>query len=145
MDKQDPRIDAYIRNAKPFAQPILKHLRELVHKACPDVEETLKWGFPHFMYQGILCSMASFQKHAAFGFWKGSLMKDPHGVMDKKRGQAMGQFCRVASLDDLPSDKVLLKYIEEAMQLNEEGVKVPRQIIKKKPLHIPAGNTSSAS
>ncbi len=65
------KIDEYIAQAKPFAQTILKHLRNLVHQACPDVEETLKWGFPHFSYHGILCSIAAFQEHCAFIFWKG--------------------------------------------------------------------------
>ena len=70
MVKTNPSFDAYIKAAAPFAQPILKHLRELVHKACPEVEETIKWGFPHFDYKGIMCSMAAFKNHCAFGFWK---------------------------------------------------------------------------
>ena len=59
----DKRVDAYIAKAAPFAQPILEHLRDLVHRACPDVEETMKWSFPHFEYKGLLCSMASFKQH----------------------------------------------------------------------------------
>ena len=69
--------DMYIGNAATFAQPILEHLRELVHKACPEVEETIKWGFPHFEYKGVMCSMAAFKKHCAFGFWKSAIMSDP--------------------------------------------------------------------
>lgn len=76
MGSRDKRVDAYIENAQPFAQPILRDIRDIVHAACPDVEETIKWSFPHFDYQGIMCSMASFKEHAAFGFWKGSLIKD---------------------------------------------------------------------
>lgn len=72
----DKRIDEYIKNAAPFAQPILHQLRMLVHKACPQVEETMKWSFPNFDYKGILCSMASYKQHCSFGFWKGSVMKD---------------------------------------------------------------------
>ena len=67
-------VDAYIAKSAEFARPILAHLREVVHAACPDVEETMKWSFPHFEYRGLLCSMAAFKEHCAFGFWKGSLV-----------------------------------------------------------------------
>lgn len=137
MTKKDKNIDAYIANSKPFAQPILKHIRKLVHQACPEVEETMKWGFPHFIYRGILCGMASFQEHCAFGFWKGSLMKDPHGVLDKDHANAMGQFGRIANLQDLPPEHVIISYIQEAMKLNEEGIKLPKKITAKKKLPIP--------
>ena len=119
MGTRDPRIDTYIEASAPFARPILLHLREVVHDACPEVEETLKWRFPHFMYRGMLCSMASFKKHCAFGFWKGALVlgENTHTATD-----AMGQFGRIESLSDLPSKSILTGYIRKAMRLNEEGV-----------------------
>mgnify|MGYP001546264972 CR=1 FL=1 len=128
--KKEPRVDAYIKNAQPFAQPILKHIRELVHKACPDVEEKIKWSFPHFDYKdGPMCSMASFKQHCAFGFWKAALMKDADKLVEVAKSEvAMGHMGRITSLKDLPSDKVLLGYIKEAMKLNEEGKKVPKKL-----------------
>lgn len=122
MGQQSKKVDAYIAKAAPFAQEILMHLRAVVHKACPGAEEEIKWSFPHFMYKGMLCSMAAFRQHCAFGFWKGSVMKDPHHVMQKKNRTAMGHFDRITSLADLPSDKILTSYIREAMKLNDEGV-----------------------
>src|SRR5437763_606645 len=74
MGKRDPRVDAYIAKSADFAKPILTYIRDTVHAACPDVEEEMKWSFPHFTHEGILCSMASFKEHCAFGFWKGSLI-----------------------------------------------------------------------
>lgn len=123
MGTKDKRIDAYIENAQPFAQPILTELRDIVHAACPDVEETMKWSFPHFDYQGIMCSMASFKEHCAFGFWKGALIKGVDG--DGLGGDAMGSFGRITKRRDLPSKKVLTGYIKQAMALNEERVKSP--------------------
>ena len=79
----DPRIDEYINKAAPFAQPILQHLRRVIHKAVPQVLETIKWGFPHFDHKGILCSMAAFKEHCSFGFWKATLLKDPHQLLTK--------------------------------------------------------------
>jgi uncharacterized protein YdeI (YjbR/CyaY-like superfamily) len=126
MGQRDPRIDAYIEKAKPFAQPILRHLRSLVHQACPRCEETLKWSMPTFLYAGeMLCSFASFKEHATFGFWKASLILGPDG-----RGlsnDAMGQFGRITTVKDLPPRRVLAAYIRQGMKLNEEKVKVPRR------------------
>ena len=121
----DPRIDEYIKKSVPFAQPILQHLRELVHKACPDVQETMKWSFPHFDYQGILCSMASFKQHCSFGFWKASMMSDPQQIINPVGKTAMGHFGKITSLKDIPPDKTIIAYLKEAMRLNEEGVKLP--------------------
>lgn len=135
MGKRDPRIDAYITKSPDFAKPILTHLREVVHAACPPVEETLKWSVPAFMYKGNLCGMAAFKHHCMFGFWKGQLIVDKTG---KPFGVGMGQM-RITSVEELPSDKALTSYIKQAMKLNEEGVKTPRAEPKaKKPLAMPA-------
>jgi uncharacterized protein YdeI (YjbR/CyaY-like superfamily) len=121
MSKTDPRVDAYIERSEEFARPILTFLRETVHGACPDAEETLKWGMPAFMYQGILCSMAAFKQHATFGFWKGRLV-----VPEAEDESAMGQYGRITHCRDLPTKKVIVGHIKLAMKLNVEGVKAPR-------------------
>ena len=139
MGAKDSRIDAYIAKSADFAKPILKHIRTLVHAGCPQVEETLKWGFPHFMHKGILCSMAAFKQHCAFGFWKQSLiLGESNGG---KKSEAMGQFGRLQGLSDLPSKKVLLGYIKKAAELNDAGVKAPyrkNKTVKKPPLVVPS-------
>jgi uncharacterized protein YdeI (YjbR/CyaY-like superfamily) len=137
MGKKDKRVDAYIEKAKPFAQPILKHLRKLVHQACPECEETIKWSFPCFDYKGIFCSMASFTGHATFGFWKTALLKDPKGILDS-RNEAMGSLGKITSLKDLPGDKVIIDFIKQAKKLNDDGVKLPtRERKESKPVAIP--------
>lgn len=124
--KTDQRIDDYIANAADFAKPILIHLRQTVHATCPGVEETWKWSFPHFMYQGaILCSMAAFKSHCAFGFWKASLIADTDKVLTLTDREAMGHLGKIEGLKDLPKEAVLKRYIKAAMKLNEEGVKLP--------------------
>src|SRR6266508_2312801 len=139
MGKKDPRIDAYIAKSADFAKPILKHLRELVHERCPDVEETIKWGSPTFEYHGILCGIAAFKAHCAFGFWNRAL-KIPGSIPDA----AMGQFGRITSLSDLPSDKVMLGWIREAARLNETGQKLgPMARKAHKPLPVPKELTAA--
>ncbi len=122
MEKYDPRIDAYIGKAADFAQPVLKHLRHLVHAAAPQITETIKWGMPFFDYKGPVCNMASFKQHCAFGFWKATSLNDTHGLINAGEA-AMGSFGRLTSLADLPSDEILVDFIEQAVKLNETGVK----------------------
>lgn len=121
MPKTDPRVDAYIKKAQPFAQPILTHIRKAVHAAVPD-EETMKWSSPHFDYKGIFCGMAAFKEHVGFGFWKAGLMKD---VLPGSGLSAAGQFGKIASIGDLPSDRELAKIIKIAKKLNDDEVKAP--------------------
>ncbi|MFI4967217.1 MAG: DUF1801 domain-containing protein [Gammaproteobacteria bacterium] len=137
MGKKDPRVDAYIAKSAPFAQPILKHLRKLVHQADPEIEETLKWRMPTFTHDGIVCGMAAFKQHCTLGFWKGALILGKDG---KRVDDAMGQFGRITSRKDLPSDRQLIAYIKKAVQLNTAGVKVSARPKARKatPLRVPA-------
>lgn len=127
MGTYDSRVDVYIEKSAEFAKPILNHLRELIHRASPGITETIKWSFPHFDYKGTVCSMASFKQHCAFGFWKSSLLPDPHNLLSTDVESAMGQFGRITSLNDLPADEILLEYISNAVLLNETGVKLPKK------------------
>ena len=139
MPRINPGVDAYISKAAPFAQPVLNHLRHLVHKTCPEVEENIKWGMPSFEYKGLLCGFASFKQHCTFGFWKASLMKDKVLMENARSESAMGHLGRITSLKDLPSDKKITAWIKEAMKLNEEGKKVVKaKPVVKKDLVIPA-------
>ncbi len=140
MNTKDKRIDAYIAASQPFARPILNHLRAVIHQACPGVQETIKWGFPHFNYlDEMMCSMASFKEHCTVGFWKASLMKDKTLRKNAESQSSMGHLGKITSMDDLPSDKKLTAYIKEAAKLNETGTKVKRAPAakEKKELLIP--------
>jgi uncharacterized protein YdeI (YjbR/CyaY-like superfamily) len=145
MSTTNIKIDAYINKSAAFARPILIHLRKVVHKACPGVQEKIKWGMPHFDYKdNMLCSMASFKQHCAFSFWKASLMKDKTLMMNAKSETSMGHLGRITSLKDLPSEKKLISYIKEAMKLNDDGVKLEKKLrsVKTK-LNIPRELTSA--
>jgi hypothetical protein len=138
MNQTDPHIDAYISKSADFAQPILKHLRQLVHQASPQVTETMKWSMPFFEYKGTLCNMAAFKQHCTFGFWKGAMLADPEKILNIKDDNSMGQLGRITSLADLPSDELLIQYIHEAILLNEQGVKnVKAKPVAKTELLIP--------
>ncbi len=115
-------FDDYIADAQPFAQPLLRHLRACVHEACPGIEEQFKWSFPNFIYNGkILCNMAAFKEHVAFGFWLSKHMKDPHDLFVEGEDSGMGNFGKLKELNELPERQILLDYILEAIRLTNEG------------------------
>jgi hypothetical protein len=131
MPTRDKRVDAYIQNAPEFARPILTELRARVHAACPDVVETIKWRMPSFEYEGILCGMAAFKKHAVFGFWKHNLVV----ADDSKTNMAMGSFGKLVEPGQLPKKAEFARLVKKAMKLNEDGVKAVRnKTAKKKPI-----------
>lgn len=131
--KTDPRFDDYIEKSAEFARPILRHLRELVHRGFPGIEETMKWGMPTFEHRGIVCHMAAFKAHATFGFWHGELV----GKTGKEK-EAMGQFGKIRSLSDLPPDRAIVALVRKAVALNASGVKKPPKLKHpKRPLRVP--------
>ena len=122
MPSHDPRVDAYIAKSADFARPILEEIRARVHAACPQVEETIKWGMPSFVHAGaILCGMAAFKQHASFGYWKHAL------VMGEAERDGMGSYGRLASVRDLPPKTRMQADLRKAMKLNEDGVKPERR------------------
>jgi uncharacterized protein YdeI (YjbR/CyaY-like superfamily) len=135
---KDKRIDQYIYKAAPFAQEILIHFRALIHKACPDVEETMKWSMPHFDYKGeMMCSMAAFKQHCSIGFWKAALMKDAKKMKEGNK-EAMGHYGKITSIKDLPDNKTIIANIKEAMKLNDEGIKAaPKKKVSVAEVSVP--------
>lgn len=133
-----PDVDAYIENSAEFARPILRKLRGLFHQACPEIEESIKWSSPFFEYKGIVGNMTAFKRHVSYGFWKAGLMSDPEGFLEQAGNTRMAVL-KASSVDELPTDAILIRYIEEAVDLNKKGVKVPRtrQKSNKKILEIP--------
>ena len=129
MPQTDSRIDTYITKSPSFAQPVLLHLRSLIHKSCPDVTETIKWGMPSFGYKSkILCNMAAFKQHCALNFWLGSVMETVKEISASgNRENAMGDLGKIRSLTALPSDKLLLKAFKEAQTLIDKGVTLPKK------------------
>ena len=121
MEGFNPKVDAYIAKAQPFAQPILDHIRKLVHKACPGVSESIKWSRPFFEYQGvILANMSAFKEHCSFGFWGqeiGAVLRKAGAVKDG----AMGSLGRISGVDTLPPEKQLIAWVRQAAAFVDSG------------------------
>lgn len=138
----DPKVTEYIENAEEFAKPILNHLREQIHKNCPDVVESIKWGIPHFDYKNdYMCVLSSAKHHCSLTFIKSEFMSDPRFAGGKKVPADKRFMGRLKSLSDLPSDKELAGFIKEAMNLNDRGVKLDKTAKAKpntQPVETPA-------
>jgi uncharacterized protein YdeI (YjbR/CyaY-like superfamily) len=130
MEQYDVRVDAYTAKAADFAKPIIGHIRQLVHDTSPLLVENIKWGHVFFEYDGPVLQLAAFKEHCAVGFWKATLLNDPHKVLKIGDGSA-GSFGKLTSVADLPPDDILKDFILQAIALNENGVKVP--VVKKAP------------
>lgn len=147
MSHRDPRVDAYIAKAAPFAQPILEHVRDVVHEACPGVEETIKWGMPSFTYGGgILCGMAAFKAHASFGFWKHALVLGEGDAGEGTERVGMGSFGKLTSVRDLPPKRQLAAYVRKAAALNAPGASAApaRKAPAAKPAPVPTPEFAAA-
>ena len=117
----DSRIDAYIAKSKPFAKPILVHLRELVHKACPGVIETMKWSRPFFEYKGvILANMSAFKEHCSFGFW-GQEIAAVLREAKVLQPDAMGSLGRITRIEDLPANNQMVGLLHQAVSFIDSG------------------------
>ena len=144
MAAHNPKVDVYIAKAQPFAQPILIHIRELVHKACPGVEESIKWSRPFFDYKGvILGNMSGFKEHCSFGFWGeeiGAVLRAANIIQDG----GMGSLGRITTLKDLPSDKQMLDLLRQAKAFIDKGeytspIAARNKVVKapKAPIEVP--------
>lgn len=123
MGTRDERVDAYISKSADFAQPILVKFRDLMHRASPDIEETIKWSSPCFQHKGLVSVMASFKKHVRISFWKGKLLSDD-GILNASENADMAAFT-VSDISEMPTNTKLLKLIKAAIKLNKDGVKLP--------------------
>lgn len=122
------RVDQYIAKSAPFARPILAHIREVVHAAAPDIVEEIKWSMPFFTHGGeIVCAMSAYKAHCGLFFWKGALVVPD----EENKGEGMGQFGKLTSVDQLPSDKVLKGYVRKALALNAAGVPAPHVVSRR--------------
>lgn len=129
MGTRDQRVDAYLAAASDFARPVLEHVREVVHRGCPEVVEAIKWGVPAFEHHGLMAHMAAFKQHCTFGFWKHALVLGA----EEPGTRSMGSFGRLGSVADLPPEGELLELVRKAASLNEQGVKGPREKGRAKP------------
>ena len=144
MPKLDPRVDQYIQKSPEYAQPILTKIRKAFHKGCPNVEETIKWGCPYFVHNGLLGGMASFKKHVSFGFWRSKELDDPENLFETGTGKKASMCnAHIHSSKDLPTQKILVDYVKRAAQLNQASSPKKKVAKKKISTRVPSDLTAA--
>lgn len=146
----NPKVGAYIAKSVPFAQPVLTHLRKQIHKACPKIVEEMKWSRLFFLHGGtILCNVSGFKEQCSLGFWGAEIGKVLRGDGVLQEG-GMGSLGRITSLQDLPADRELLRYLKESAAFMDNGQgktlrAVPRRVVKvpKAAVEIPSEFTAA--
>lgn len=124
MGQFNPKVDEYIAKSEDFAKPILEHLRQVIHETCVGVKEEIKWGIPHYSYKGdYLCMLGSFKNHCSFSLYKAEFMKDKEIAESVKAGKKFGYMDKLKSVSELPTKKVLVSLVKDAMNVNEQGIK----------------------
>jgi uncharacterized protein YdeI (YjbR/CyaY-like superfamily) len=132
MTQLNSKVDEYIAKTENFAKPILEYLRNIIHDTCPSVEEDIKWGTPHYSYKGDhLCMLAGFKNHCSFSLYKAEFMKNKELAESVMAGKKFGYMDKVKSISELPSKKVLVSLIKEAMTINEHGIKKEKTVSDK--------------
>jgi len=142
MSQYNPKIDEYLAKSADFAKPILSYLREIIHQTCPTIQEEVKWGYPHFDYKGdMMLILAAAKNHYSLSFFKAELMTDPKMIASVNEGQKMGYMVKLKTIEDLPPKEILISLIQQAMILNENGIKKakPKKVILSKQLEMPIG------
>lgn len=137
MNNYKPEVTAYIEKSDSFAQPILTHIRELIHKTCPDVEEQMRWGHPHYYYKGKgMCFNQALKGRVTFGFWYDSLVFDPAKLSAAaiKAQESMGF---MKDIKEIPSDEIFVECIKIGMEVKEQGLKVETKSKPKAELVVP--------
>jgi|SRR5688572_496865 uncharacterized protein YdeI (YjbR/CyaY-like superfamily) len=133
---KNPAVDAYIAKSADFAQPILRRLRALMHRADSRILETIKWGVPHFEHDGIVAGMAAFKQHVGFGFWGEKLIREKLGSdadrMFPKGGERGMGGRKIRALGELPPDALIVRAARAAVALNVAGER-PARVRKPKP------------
>ena len=78
----DPRVDAYIDALPEWQQAICREVRELVHAADPEVEETIKRTVqPYFVLDGNICALLAAKDHVNVFLYDGAIVPDPEGII----------------------------------------------------------------
>ena len=79
---KDPRVDAYIDALPDWQQAICREVRDLVHAADPEVEETIKYrDRPYFVLEGNVCALLAAKSHVNVFLYDGAIVPDPEGII----------------------------------------------------------------
>jgi hypothetical protein len=79
---KDPRVDDYLETLPDWQQDVFSQVRDLVHDADADVEETIKRTVqPYFVLEGNICAFLAAKDHVNVFLYDGAIVPDPEGII----------------------------------------------------------------
>jgi len=119
-DQVDPRVDAYISGLPEWQQQICQEVRELVHEADPEVEETIKRTVqPYFVLQGNIAALQSTKDHVNV-FLYDPLIDDPEGIITRGHEGSTGRQIMVFEGEPI-NGPALLAIFRQIVEHNRAG------------------------
>ena len=118
---RDPRVDAYIDALPGWQQAVFREVRELLHAADPEVEETIKRSVqPYFVLKGNICAFLAAKDHVNIFIYDGGLAPDPDGIITAGHDNQTARTVGVGQGDSLNAS-ALSAMFQEVIAINRAG------------------------
>ena len=119
--ERDPRVDAYIAALPEWQQAICERVRELVHEADPDVEETIKRTVqPYFVLQGNVCALQATKGYVNVFLYDGGIVPDPERIVTAGHDNQTGRQISIRDVSDI-NTPALVAYFRQIIANNRAG------------------------
>jgi hypothetical protein len=106
--QKDPRVDAYIDALPAWQQQICIRVRDLVHRADPAIEETVKRTLqPYFVLQGNVCALLAAKTHVNVFLYDGAIVPDPAGIITDGHDNKTARQIRIHEGDPINADALV--------------------------------------
>jgi len=117
----DPRVDTYIDALPAWQQEICRHVRDLVHRADPEVAETVKrTRQPYFVLDGNICALLAAKDHVNVFLYDGAIVPDPEGIITAGHDNKTARTVAFKRGDQI-NDRALRQMFKEIIANNRAG------------------------
>jgi hypothetical protein len=118
---KDTRVDAYIDALPAWQQAVCRRVRDLVHEADPEIQETIKRSVqPYFVLQGNVIALLAAKDHVNVFTYDGGIVPDPDGIVTGGLGNETGRIIAFREGEPI-KDSALLAYLRQIIANNRAG------------------------
>jgi len=118
---KDPRVDDYLDPLPAWQRQIFAKVRDLVHEADPDVEETIKRKVqPYFVLDGNVCAFLAAKDHASIFLYDGAIVPDPEGIITAGHDNKTGRMIAVRQGERV-NERALVTMFRQIIANNRAG------------------------
>jgi hypothetical protein len=119
--EKDPRVDAYIDALPDWQQAICHEVRDLVHAADPEVQETIKRRVqPYFVLEGNVCALLAAKDHVNVFLYDGAIVPDPEGIITGGHENKTARTVAIRAGEEI-NTRALKRMFEQIIANNRAG------------------------